>query len=153
MRSRLATCLITVCTLVVSATARQTSPGGGSAIDPALQRRALEYWQRRQAKDLTNAYPFYCAEYRARVPLAQYLQQTRLVRFDLTDVHVSGAEPDGPRMKVRIGYRFLVPSLPQPEQSGQTMESWARGADGLWCKEDEPLVVPFPVTSPAAPKP
>jgi hypothetical protein len=153
MRTPIAACLVVLLMALPVSLVGQTAAAGSATIDAALKQRVLEYWQRRQAKDLSNAYPYYCAEYRARVPLAQFLQQTRLVRFDLTGVQVAGAEPDGRRMNVKISYRFLVPSLPQPEQSGQTTEPWMRGADGKWCKEDEVMVLPFPVASPNSPKP
>ena len=137
----------------VQAAASQAAPAASSKAGDAgsLEARAQAYWDRRQAKDLTGAYPFYCSSYRSRVSQAQFLQMTRLVRFTLQNVKVTRTVPKGDRMEVTVDYRFLVPTLPEPEAGGQTKEIWARDADGRWCKEDEPLVLPFPESTPTTP--
>jgi hypothetical protein len=117
----------------------------------SLQSRAEGYWARREAKDLSGAYPFYCSAYRARVPLAQFLQMTRLVRFDLRDIRVSLPASTGDRAEVTIAYRFLMPTLGDQLLDGQTKESWVRDSDGQWCKEDEPVLLPFPPSLPTPP--
>jgi hypothetical protein len=128
---------------VAQSAPRQTSTS-------SLESRAQEYWARRQAKDLSGAYPYYCSAYRARVSLAQFLQMTRLVRFDLRDVRVTvtDAASAKDRAEVTIAYKFLMPTLGDQLLDGQTKEVWARDPDGQWCKQDEPVVLPFPASSP-----
>jgi hypothetical protein len=115
----------------------------------ALRDRAGQYWKRRQAKDLTGAYPFYCATYRSRVSQPQFLQMTRLVRFDLHDVAVRAVAIEGTRASVRVTYKFLLPTLADTLVDGEISEYWVREASGEWCKEDEPLILPFPPPSQA----
>jgi hypothetical protein len=116
----------------------------GQPAPSSLESRVQDYWGRRQAKDLSGAYPYYCSAYRARVSQAQFLQMTRLVRFDLRDVHVTRAALAGDRADVTIAYRFLMPTMVDQPLEGQTKETWARDTDGQWCKADEPVVLPFP---------
>lgn len=125
--------------------AKDSGRGGPPAVrSVTLQERAQQYWARRQAKDLLGAYPFYCAAYRSRVSQAQYLQLSRLNRFDFVSVDVVGAEPIGDRFDVTIAYRFIAPTVSDQPLNGRTSERWARDSDGLWCKEDEPALLPFP---------
>lgn len=114
----------------------------------SLESRAQEYWTRRQAKDLAGAYPYYCSAYRARVSQGQFLQMTRLVRFDLRDVRVTAAASSGDRAEVTVAYKFQMPTLADQLLDGQAKEMWVRDADGQWCKEDEPLSLPFPPPAP-----
>ena len=113
---------------------------------PGLEARVQHYWARRQAKDLVGAYPFYCEAYRSRVSQTAFTQLTRLNRFDLTDVKVSATVPDRDRFQVTITYRFKAPMVPADSLTGQATDAWKRDTDGKWCKEDEPLVLPFPPT-------
>jgi hypothetical protein len=115
----------------------------------SLEERVRQYWERRQAKDLAGAYPFYCAAYRSRVPQNEYLQMTRLVRFDLRDVKIAGTTPSGGAVAVTIAYRFLMPTISDRPVDGQATEMWMRDTDGQWCKQDEPLLLPFPRGGPA----
>lgn len=117
----------------------------------ALESRAQQYWERRQAKDLTASYSYYCLEYRSRIPQAQYLQLTRLARFDLMEVRVVGIEGSGNRLQVTVAFRIVLPKLVGQVTNGQTSEMWARGSNGEWCKEDEPLILPFPSSSGSLP--
>jgi hypothetical protein len=117
----------------------------------ALQIRAQSYWGRRQAKDLSGAYSFYCSAYKARVPLAEFLQMTRLTRFDLKDARVTDLKPSGDSVEVVVNYRFVMPTLADQLLDGQTSERWARDSNGEWCKPDEPIVLPFP-PQPVAPR-
>jgi hypothetical protein len=78
------------------------------------------------------------------VSQAQFLQMTRLVRFDLTDVHVAGVTTEGNRATVRIAYHFMMPTISTDPLPGEASEVWLREPDGQWCKEDEPIVLPFP---------
>jgi hypothetical protein len=116
----------------------------------SLESRVQEYWVRRQAKDLAGAYPYYCSAYRSRVSQGQFLQMTRLVRFDIQDVRVTGVTSSGDRAEATIAYKFLMPTLLNQLLDGRTTDVWARDADGKWCKEDEPLVLPFPPPAPGA---
>lgn len=116
----------------------------GSAQNQSLEMRAQQYWARRQAKDLTGAYPFYCSAYRARVPLPQFLQLTRLVRFDLSEVRVAEAAVTGNRADVSVVYKFVAPMVSAQTLDGRAKETWIRDTDGQWCKEDEPIALPFP---------
>ena len=125
-------------------TPRQASNARRGEPASSLESRVNDYWRRRQAKDLAGSYPFYCAGYRARVSAAQFLQLTRLTRFDLNDVRMTGATAEGNRTTVHIAYRFMMPTLSDQPVPGDATETWMREADGQWCKEDEPLVLPFP---------
>ena len=118
-----------------------STPQAGPA---TLETRAQAYWARRQAKDLAGAYEFYCPEYRARVSREQFLQLTRLNRFNLTDVRVANVAAAGARSEVTITYRFFLPTLSDQPLEGRASDWWARDGTGVWCKEDEPLVLPFP---------
>jgi len=122
------------------------SLGQSASVEP----RAQQYWARRQAKDLTGAYPFYCSGYRSRVSQAQFLQLTRLVRFDLSDIRVVQATVSGDRAEVTIAYKFVAPLVSAQPLDGQAKETWVRDTDGQWCKEDEPVALPFP-QSPSLP--
>lgn len=109
--------------------------------------RVLQYWARRQAKDLAGAWAFYCADYQARVPQPQFMQMTRLLRFDLRDLKVAKADVRGGKADVTIAYTFSLPTIPGQSLAGQSSDTWSKGADGQWCKDDEPLVLPFPASA------
>jgi hypothetical protein len=119
----------------------------------SIEERAQLYWNRRQAKDLTGAHPYYCLAYRAKVPLAEYLLLTRLVRFDLRNIQVSKIALDqtGNRAAVTITYAFVFPTLPDQLAEAEATDTWLREADGTWCKEDEPIALPFPSGQPGGP--
>ena len=106
--------------------------------------RAQQYWKAREARDLIAAHPFYCSAYRTRVPLNEFVKQTRLIRFELMDVTVTDAVPVGDRIAVTVEFHFLAPKVSAKPLDGQATELWAKDTDGQWCKEDEPLVVPYP---------
>jgi hypothetical protein len=122
-------------------------PGRAPRLLP-VEVRAQQYWNKRAQRDLTGAYAFYCPSYKARVPLSEYVKQTRLVRFQLQDVHIAKTTPDGARMQVTVAYRFVVPTLGPEPVSGETTEVWERSGRA-WCKVDEPLLLPIPSTSKA----
>jgi hypothetical protein len=109
-----------------------------------------EYWHRREAKDLAGAYGFYCTEYRARVSQPAFLQMTRLVRFDLSEIKIAAAVEEGNRATVRVAYKFAAPNIAPGLLDGETTDTWLRDADGQWCKQDEPLTLPVPQAGPAA---
>jgi hypothetical protein len=109
--------------------------------------RVQQYWARRQAKDLAGAWTFYCADYQARVPQPQFMMMTRLLRFDLRDLKVAKVERHGDKADVTIAYKFSLPTVPGQDLDGQSSDVWSKGADGQWCKDDEPLVLPFPTSA------
>jgi hypothetical protein len=109
--------------------------------------RVLQYWARRQAKDLAGAWTFYCADYQARVPQPQFMMMTRLLRFDLRDLKVAKVERHGDKAEVTIAYKFTLMTVPDQDLEGQSSDVWSKGADGQWCKDDEPLVLPFPTSA------
>lgn len=133
-------------------TSRPVAPAGPAVTSASVESRAQQYWERRQAKDLTGAYPFYCSAYRSRVSLAQFLQLTRLVRFDLSEARVADVAVTGDRAQITITYKFMAPTLAGQLLDGRTIETWIRDPDGQWCREDEPLALPFP-QSPSPPRP
>ena len=137
------------CVTRIATTARSTV---APVIPPPspLEARVEQYWARRQAKDLSGAYEFYCAGYRSRVPREQFLQLTRLTRFDLMDIHVVHTQPAGQRAQVTIAYRFAAPMVSEKPVDGQATETWGLEANGSWCKEDEPVVLPFPKSGPGS---
>ena len=110
----------------------------------SLAARVEAYWQRRQAKDLEGAYSFYCPGYKQRVQRSEFLRLTRLTRFDLREVRVEPPRPAQGRAAVTVQLRFMAPFIAPEALQGRTTEWWSRDADGEWCKEDEPLVLPFP---------
>jgi hypothetical protein len=140
--------IILVVILEIGCGARAKPAGTSARATPAqattLEDRVQQYWKRRQAKDLAGAYPFYCAAYRARVSQTEYLQLTRLARFDLSDVRIAGTAPSAGGVAVTIAYRFLMPTISDRPLDGHATEIWTRDAGGEWCKQDEPVVLPFP---------
>src|SRR5438445_366324 len=108
------------------ATGKGGNPVGRAVTAATVQERAQQYWARRQAKDLAGAYTFYCAGYRSRVSQAQYLQLTRLTRFDLVSIDVISAEPAGDGFDVTISYRFVAPTVADQPLIGRTSERWRR---------------------------
>ena len=118
--------------------ARTTSSASG-----VLTSRVEAYWNRRQAKDLISAYAFYCTAYRNRVPQAEFLTLTRLVRVDLREVRVARVNQIGHRAEVWVSLRFLLPTVSPDPLDSELMESWVRDADNRWCKEEEPSVLPI----------
>jgi hypothetical protein len=115
-----------------------------SAPADSLVARVEAYWKRREAKDLAGAYTFYCSGYQTRVSRAEFLGFTRLTRFDIRDVHVAPVVEAANRVEVTVSFRFIAPALSQEPIESQTKEWWTREAGRQWCKEDEPLVLPFP---------
>ncbi len=139
--------LVAVCAFAMTqGTAAVQQPSGvpRAPHSMSIETRAQQYWAKRQQRDLAGAYPFYCSSYKARVPLSDFLKQSRLIRFELKDVEVTHVEPVGQRMQVTVKYRFMAPTISPEPLPGETKEMWAREATGTWCKEDEPLVRPFP---------
>ena len=51
-----------------------------------------------------------------------------------------GRNPRADKADVTIAYKFSLPTMPGQDLDGQSSDVWSKGADGLWCKEDEPLV-------------
>jgi hypothetical protein len=121
--------------------ARQAHRQGPAAV--SLESRVEAYWKRREAKDLAGAYPFYCAGYRQRVSPSEFLALTRLTRLDIRETRVSRIDHAGERTAVTVSYTFIMPMVSSEPIAGDVTESWSREADGSWCKEDEPLVLPF----------
>jgi hypothetical protein len=130
----------------VPAAATAGTAGGGAA--QPLAGRVNEYWRRRQGKDLAGAYAFYCPAYRARVSQPEFLQMTRLVRFDLSDIKIAAVVEEGDHANVRVTYKFPAPNITPGLLEGETTEAWRRDSGGQWCKQDEPLTLPFPQTAP-----
>lgn len=131
----------------VGTAATMAQPPGSNRDTATLEARVAEYWKARQAKDLASAWSFYCAEYRARVAQPQYMQMTRLNRFNLLDIQVTNVRMNGQKADVTISYHFMLPKMPDQKAEGQATDEWAKGSDGLWCKEDEPLRL-FPPSPP-----
>lgn len=130
----------------------QTAESNGDAVRSAIEARAQKYWELRQAKDLLGAYPFYCAAFRAGVSQSQFLQMTRLIRFNLTETRVASVtinDQANDKAQVTVDYKFVVPTVSEQPVPGRVTDRWALDPDGQWCKEDEPLVMPFrPPTPP-----
>ena len=87
---------------------------------------------------------FYCGAYKSRVSRDQYLQLTRLTRFDLTEVKVTADPAARGRADVTVAYKYLFTAISDKPLDGKTSEIWMQDSDGQWCKEDESLVLPFP---------
>ena len=143
-------CLAVLLAPACSSRAPTVSTAGGSreAAASTLEARAQRYWDFRRDKDLSGAYELYCSDYRARVTRGEFLKLTRLVRFDLQDLRVARVLDEGGTAKVTVGFRFTLPTLPDQLVNGETTDDWKRDVDGQWCKVDEPLVMPFPTSSP-----
>lgn len=134
----------TLCAAIAGFACAARSERHHRATAEPLVARVEAYWKRREAKDLAGAYTFYCSGFKARVPQAEFLRLTRLTRFDIRDVRVAPVVENAPRLEVTISLRFSMPSLAREPIESQTKEWWARDAGWQWCKEDEPLVLPFP---------
>lgn len=124
-------------------------PGGAARQEATLRTRVAAYWQRRQAQDLAGMYDFYSAAYRTSVSRASFLQQTRLLRFPLTNATVTRVAITGDRAEVTVNYTFIYPTLRLEPLASAAEEIWVREND-TWFKQDEPVVMPFP-TLPAGP--
>jgi hypothetical protein len=109
----------------------------------SLESRAEAYWKRREAKDLAGAYAFYCAGYRQRVSQSEFVALTRLTRLDIRETQVSRIDHAGDRAAVTVSYTFIMPMVSSDPLAGDVTEWWSREADGRWCREDEPLILPF----------
>jgi hypothetical protein len=132
--------------LIVSSPARQSSLTSGvlqASPTASLEARVSAYWERRRLKDLSGMYEFYSSDYRSRVSREEFMKNTRLVRFDLTDIVVAHTELSGDRARVTLAYRMQVPTLGTDAVKSGTDETWVRESDGVWRKLDEPLVMPF----------
>lgn len=124
-------------------------PGAAARQEAILRTRVAAYWQRRQAQDLAGMYDFYSATYRTTVSRASFLQQTRLLRFPLTNATVTRVAITGDRAEVTINYTFIYPTLRLEPLASAAEEVWVREND-TWFKQEEPVVMPFP-TLPAGP--
>jgi len=125
---------------------REKAESNGDGVRSVIEARAQNYWERRQAKDLLGAYPFYCTAFRARVSQSQFLQMTRLIRFNLTETRVTSVtinDQANDKAQVTVDYKFVVPTLSAEPVPGRVTELWALDPDGQWCKADEPFVLPF----------
>lgn len=131
-----------------SAVTRAAGQAPSSQVDAAIRRSVQAYWNHRQAKDLAGMYAFYSASYRARVPREAYLQQTRLVRFDLSDASIGHVDVVGERATVAVSYRLRLPTLSVAPVTASMTETWIREGR-QWRKLDEPLDLPFPQALPA----
>ena len=72
-----------------------------------------------------------------------FIHTTRLVRFGLSDTQIASVNLSGERAQVTIAYRFMMPAISPNPIATETSEWWALEG-GEWCKEDEPLVLPYP---------
>jgi hypothetical protein len=143
MRRQLACTLLTCTLAIVVSSACAARQGLGAETSTSLEQRAAAYWKMREARDLAGAYAFYCAAYRGRVSRDEFIGMTRLVRFGISDVQIASANLSGERAQVTISYRFMMPTISPNPIATETSEWWAlEGGD--WCKEDEPLALPFP---------
>ncbi len=109
-----------------------------------LESRVEEYWRLRQRRDLLGMYDYYSAGYRGRQPRNEFVKKARLVRFEILEFRIVRTVVSGDRAEVTVGYRTVVPTIPQPV-SGEVTDTWVRDPDGRWYKEREILVSPFPV--------
>jgi hypothetical protein len=115
-----------------------------STIPPALGDTVTAFWTAWKSRDLPGMYGFYCREYQSRVPREEYLKLQRLVRYPILEFSLTGAGIDGPRATVTVHARNEVPGHPLGSMESDTPQVWLMTTDGRWCKEDEPLLVPFP---------
>ncbi len=114
----------------------------------SLEGRVLQYRAKRQAKDLSGAWTFYCAAYQARVSQPQFMQMTRLLRFDLRDIKVARIQMAGAKADVTgspTSSRFRP--CPTARWKARLRTPGRTALTGSRCKEDEPLVLPFPTSS------
>jgi hypothetical protein len=109
-----------------------------------LAARAERYWKAREERDLIAAYPFYCSDYKKRVPLSEFVKQTRLARFELKNIKITEISRRGQLFDVTITYQFMAPMLTDRPLESRVTDVWTKDSDGLWCKQDEPATLPFP---------
>ena len=124
---------------------KTASTPAGTNPESALKARVVEYWKRRQMKDLSGMYEFYSAGYRAAHPRTEFLAMTRLVRYPILEFRIArvAIDANGKRAKVTVGYRSSAPQIPEPFDSEVT-DNWVLDPDGLWYKEQDELILPFP---------
>ncbi len=113
--------------------------------ESALKGRVTQYWKARQAKDLSAMYDLYSAGYRGAHPRTEFLGMTRLVRYPILEFHVVrvAIDGDGKRAKATVSYKSSAPQVADPFDSEVT-DTWIVDPDGLWYKERDELVLPFP---------
>jgi hypothetical protein len=95
-------------------------------------------------------YEFYSAAYKATTPRTDFLKITRLVRFDILDFRVARLVAEGDKAQVTVAYKTKVPQIPDGFEAEIT-DPWVRDPDGLWYKEKEELLLPYPTQPPPNP--
>lgn len=120
-------------------------PTQAPSIPPALSRPVTAFWTAWKNRDLGSMYGLYCRDYQAKVPREEYMKLQRLLRYPLVEFTLTGAEVLDGRATVRIRARNDVPAHPLGSIDAETTQVWLQQADGTWCKEDEPLLLPFPI--------
>lgn len=115
-----------------------------SSVPPALAARVHAFFTAWQGRNLTAMYEFYCAPYRTATPRADYLKLLRLLRFPIVEFRIMDAAISGDTAKVRAH----LTNETMPMQTGlvetDTTQVWLQDAEGSWCKESEPALMPFP---------
>ena len=77
------------------------------------------------------------------------MQMTRLLRFNIEDLKITAVDVTPKAAKVVLSYAFTLPTVPDQRLKGEASAAWSLGEDGQWCKDDEPLPLPFPSGAPA----
>ncbi len=72
------------------------------------------------------------------------MKLTRLVRFPILEFKVTSAELAADKATVTVWRKADTPGSPLGQVDSESQQVWLRGTDGSWCKEDEPLLLPFP---------
>jgi hypothetical protein len=113
-------------------------------VPPGLADRVTAFMKAWQGKDLSEMYGFYCEPYRQKTPKPSFLSMTRLIRFPILEFKVAGAEVTGDKATVTVWRKSDAVGMPVGQFESESQQVWLRSSDGSWCKEDEPLVLPFP---------
>jgi hypothetical protein len=117
---------------------------GPAPVPPALAARVQAFMTAWQARDLSEMYTFYCEPYRQKTTRTEYLKLTRLMRFPILEFSVAGAEAAEGKAVVTVRRKADAAPSPVGVFDSESQQVWVLGADGTWCKEDEPLILPFP---------
>lgn len=111
---------------------------------PSLAERVTAFMTAWRARDMSAMYGFYCGSYQQKTPKPEFLKLTRLIRLSILEFRVSDAVVAAEKATVTVWRKTDAVGMPVGQFDSESKQVWLRGADGTWCKEDEPLLLPFP---------
>lgn len=97
-----------------------------------LSSRAQEFWKAREGRDWALTYQFLKPEYRAQVPVEQFLPSDRPPSYLSHRLEWTEVNGEHGRVKVAFTYELKEPESPKPgPQENSIIEDWVK-TDGQW---------------------